>query len=233
MVSLAERRFVLQQHMPLASYVAMLQGYMIEDELEFAESEAEKREIMNIYDAISYREKEVVDKITEKIFYHLEDNILLYPLLISSCLHNFFVYQGFTSFYAVAHVRKTIIGTTKTDYAPVQATRQALLDVTASNNYDEAYVLDTMSVKDMVQHLFWIARCDASAPEYIFLYPKDAYYFISICKYGNIHFYISGGNKSVLSSELKSFGLQEWQGREYERFSNSGGIEGRFTNPEE
>ena len=104
MVSFINRKEVLK-YQPLASYLAMLQADMIDDELDFAESEQAKQEIRKRYDAINYHQPGNVPTIEERIFYHPEEALLTYPpvIVIQPAERSYFMHlckYGNLHFYA-------------------------------------------------------------------------------------------------------------------------------------
>lgn len=232
MIKLVGRKQALH-YAPLFDFAAMIQSHQIEGEFEFISTDQEAKKIRSIYDLSSHHKEEAANNLITKVFHHPEDNILLYPSMLSNSLTSFFEMEGVNSLFFFPHLRMSIIGEEDNNTVALRKARQLLLRVTNDRNYKEAYQADQASFDEVIQALFWITRLDATIPEFIFMYPEGADYFISFCKYGNLHFYISPeSDKSALLNSLKKSGLQEWRGKEYERFSDSGAIEGRFTVPE-
>ena len=115
----------------------------------------------------------------------------------------------------------------------MQNSQHIFTEVASSRNYNEAYIVDKASFEEVIQALFWITRYDATIPELILICPKNADYSFNFCKYGNIHFYIRKEKESKVARELQQYGLEEWIGPEFDRFSDFNAIRGRFTIPEE
>lgn len=229
MTRLVERAQVLQ-HRVLASYVAMIQADLLKEELEFVESETEKEEIIALYDAVDYQQPDIANAIKEEVFYHIEDDLSLYPTLLGNALYHFFIQEEIERFYIIPYTKSGIISTIDSNYAPFHLAQQSLQEMIGSRSDNKAYEVDTVSAKNIVQSLFWISRCDGSIPK-IFLQPDSRNYFINICKYGNLHLYVCNEDEAVVSNTLLNVGLRKWVGQEYDRFSNSTTIEGRFTIP--
>ena len=227
MVSFINRKEVLK-YQPLASYLAMLQADMIDDELDFAESEQAKQEIRKRYDAINYHQPGNVPTIEERIFYHPEEALLTYPPVIGTALQNVLSYEEVDKFYMLPHVKGSIITRLNDGYPPLRKARQTLKQQ-SNEGYDEAYEVSLESTKEAIQSLFWISRCDASVP-HIVIQPAERSYFMHLCKYGNLHFYASPESKDAIPLKaLRAAGFREWNGQEFERFDDSGTIAERVT----
>ncbi len=226
-----ERHKITKYHL-LTSYIAMLQSNMVSEELEFAESQAEVESIRAVYDMVDQYQPCTISDINEKVFYHPEDTLSLYPLLFSNSITTFLGDNQIGSFLLISHTKLSFIGTIETDITQLQHARQLFFSITADKSYDQAYKVGYSSFIDVIQALFWIVRYDATIP-YIFIQPHQTNYFLSICKYGNLHVYSSPKDTQSIESSLSTCGLLSWHGNEVDRFSNTEMIEGRFTSPEE
>jgi hypothetical protein len=82
------------------------------------------------------------------------------------------------------------------------------------------------SLPEFIEIMFWITRCNAGAPEYIFLFDEKEQIQINICKYGNVH--LTEYNKEqITESKLKTLGWTIIEGREFDNFSDDEKITGR------
>ncbi len=219
------------RHHPLVSHLGMLQSHVVDEELEFAESQIEEAKIKAIYDMTDQYQSHTATNIDENVFYHPEDTLLLYPSLLGNSVATFLESNDIHSFLLTSHTRLSFIGTIETDFLQLKQARQLFLNATDDIGYNEAYSVDQASFTEVIQALFWIIRCDATIP-YVLIQPDQSAYFFSICKYGNLHVYTPQESKSSLLNDLTACGLLNWRGNEYERFSSSGAIEERFTSPE-
>lgn len=232
MIRLASREQVLQNKL-LADYVATLQAHQINDELEFAFSKKKKNEIRNVYDVADQYKEGSTDNLKEVVLYHLEDDLFIYPTLLSNALCCFFQNNNVDSFFVLPHLKLSLVSTEDNGISHLRNAQQLFFKATNNRSYNEAYAVNSKSFNEVIQALFWMIRYDATIPQFIFICSKDTNYFMSICKYGNLHFYVVEEEKLKMLSELHNAGLQEWRGQEFDRLSNSSTIEGRFTTSEE
>lgn len=72
------------------------------------------------------------------------------------------------------------------DYPPVKDALNYLKKYIDAD-FNGGFVLDEKTVYKFIPHLFWLTRCNASLPYFYIAFPK-AKTFISICKYGVLHF---------------------------------------------
>ncbi len=230
MINPVDRKQALQYALP-AHFVAMVQRHQIGHALDFISSHEEETKIRNVYDMAAQWEENAND-VEERVFFHPEDDLMLYPTLLSNALSLFFAGMSVDSFFVLPHLKLSIVGIEDQDILPLQRAQQILLNATHDRHYDEAYKVDSVSFEEIIQALFWIVRYDATVPEYILIFPESADYFITLCKYGNLHFHIGKESEPGIFDLLKKVGLKAWNGQEFDRFSDSYAIEGRFTNPE-
>ena len=210
------------KYKPLASYIATIQAHQVNDVLEFAETEEEKRDISKVYDAVHHQSLSFISNLKERIVYHPEDDLSLYPFLLSHALCRFFENEHIRTFYVMPHIKRSLVGLEGD--ASLWLSQQWLMSIAGNRDYNEAYAVNQSSFEEMIQALFWIVRCDASISEYVFLQPDRTNYFMSLCKYGNLHFHLFRENELTLLNKLRYCGLIEWQGKEFDRFNNSNAI---------
>lgn len=86
--------------------------------------------------------------------------------------------------------------------------------------------IDAESLPDLLEILFWTARCDPGVPEYIFLFDKDGQIRINLCKYGNLHL-TEFNQEQLTTGNLTTLGWDIIEGPEVDPFTDGGQIEGR------
>ncbi|MEB2777665.1 hypothetical protein SYJ56_20285 [Algoriphagus sp. D3-2-R+10] len=80
---------------------------------------------------------------------------------------------------------------------------------------------------DLIEVFFWTVRCDPNTAKYILFFDTDEQLKFNICKYGNLH--LTEFKQEKLTQEvLESLGWTVITGREYDQFTEDGGIEGRM-----
>jgi hypothetical protein len=106
----------------------------------------------------------------------------------------------------------TIILDTKCDwfsqnnnYKPVRKSLKELREIVGKKNYYGAFEVDFKHLKQMIEIVFWLGRCNASLP-YIHLICEKQRVSFMICKYGNLHVdtYSKEIDKSIEESYLES-----------------------------
>lgn len=115
------------------------------------------------------------------------------------------------------------------DYMPVKYALNELEQITETDEYNGAFLVDLNSIEDFTKIVFWLNRCNASLPDIIFI-SEDKCFSGNICKYGNIHidFYSNEVRNQILERAVK-LGF-EIVNQELEMFSKNGAIEGRQIN---
>ena len=74
----------------------------------------------------------------------------------------------------------------KNNYKPVHKALKELREIVRKKNYYGAFDVDFKYLKQMIEIVFWLGRCNASLP-YIHLICEKQKVSFMICKYGNLH----------------------------------------------
>jgi hypothetical protein len=131
-----------------------------------------------------------------------------------------------THFIIIAHLRLDFFANSNNEFEPLMNAYQKLENIVGGSAYKEAFEIDMSSLPEFIEIMFWITRCNAGAPEYIFLFDEEEQIQINICKYGNVH--LTEYNKEqITESKLKALGWTIIQEREFDNFSDDGKITGR------
>lgn len=114
------------------------------------------------------------------------------------------------------------------DFPSVRKAEDRLLHFGFTKTDTNGFVADTEGLSAILGNLFWIARCNASAPG-ILISPRASATVAMLCKYGNFHVdFYKMEEKARFESELPQSGLKvEKDGICHERFSEEGAISGR------
>lgn len=115
------------------------------------------------------------------------------------------------------------------DFPPVRQAEDRLLHLGFTKTDANGFVADTEGLSAILGNLFWIARCNASAP-YILISPGESATVATLCKYGNFHVdFYRMEERARFESKLPQSGLEiEMDGICRERFSDDGAISGRM-----
>ena len=88
------------------------------------------------------------------------------------------------------------------DYQPVEKALDYLkgkIDI----DFNGGFLFREESLLEFIPHLFWLTRCNASLPYFYMSFPK-AKTFISICKYGVLHFECYDQNEKIKILQILS-----------------------------
>lgn len=225
MVKLIERQEALLNP-NLRREVSTLQNDFYTDWIGSAETDEQRQAVEEQFDARAPQERSPDS--TTTIFYHPSVNLEEYPQKLATSLKTALQSLGTANVYCVAHVRVPLFGNLDNAYAPLKKAYRGLKTITKSMEYREGFRVDLDSLEEFIPILFWIARCDASAPEYMLINPENDLFVGFLCKYGNLHITFQDSQLAKeVTKELVKAGLAEWQENEYDRFSKDSGIKGR------
>jgi len=113
-------------------------------------------------------------------------------------------------------------------YPPVKLAEKKLNDMGLEHDFSGGIILESTSIQEFFSPIFWIVRCNASAP-YINFCAEGSKTVGVLCKYGNVHFepYCEREKKQLLAA-MGDTGFEESEdGCCYERFSEDSAMEGR------
>jgi hypothetical protein len=112
------------------------------------------------------------------------------------------------------------------NYKPVKKALDHLKSIGITNDFTGGIKANETDLKELMKHLFWIFRCNASLP-YCFFSGIDKDFVGSICKYGNIHFHFYS-DAEMIETKNKALGLGMIEIENcFENFSETGAIKGR------
>lgn len=114
------------------------------------------------------------------------------------------------------------------DYPPVERATAALIDLGLASDFMGGMVLQPSSAASVFNPLFWIVRCNASAP-YIAFAAAGSAVVGTLCDYGNIHFdTYKATEKAQLEDALGDVGFNiPPDGVCDEKFSDESAVDGR------
>ena len=162
------------------------------------ECEAEKITNLKMYDALRLEIKPVEQFYTLISFDYTD--IKTFTNVLTERLSSLLLSLKATDLYIISHLKFDIFGTLNNNYPPL---KKALLKTAAllpNLKYNEALRVDLQDLPLFIETFFWIGRCDATAPEYIYFADVKDRFAFSICKYGYIHFIEF--EKEILDDEI-------------------------------
>ena len=112
------------------------------------------------------------------------------------------------------------------DYKPVKKALDYLKSIGVTDDFTGGIIANGTELQELMKHLFWIFRCNASLP-YCFFSGIEKEFVGSICQYGNVHFHFYAETEMIRTNhETLGLGMVEIE-QCYENFSDTGAIEGR------
>jgi hypothetical protein len=112
------------------------------------------------------------------------------------------------------------------DYKPVKKALDYLKSIGVTDDFAGRFKANGADLEELMKHLFWIFRCNASLP-YCFFSGIDKDFVGSICKYGNIHFHFYS-DAEMIETKNKALGLGMIEIEQcFENFSETSTIKGR------
>lgn len=149
-----------------------------------------------------------------------------YTTVLSNKLKELFQAIHADEVYILSHLKLDLFGNRDNQFRPLAKAYEKLEDITGQTSYKEAFLINISQLREFIDVLFWLTRCDPCVPEYILLFDKNEKVELFICKYGNIHL-TEIGNHQLINERLTALGWQVIEGQEFDRFSDDGAIEGR------
>ncbi|HNP43417.1 MAG TPA: hypothetical protein PKM63_03980 [Panacibacter sp.] len=225
MITLVSRETVFAQHKNIATEISEMQkAFYDEDYLALCDNEQERKAYLDLFDIkdLSFPKINTSYKVTAID----HDELKTYTKTLADRLKKLFLATGIESFFVMAHLNTAFIGNTDNKYPPLQKAFKKFQNITGDINYNEVISIDMDDLGDLVDIAFWIARCDASAPEYTFFHDAADRLSFNICKHGNIH--LLEYEKEILPHDLlQQFGWLVMDNRCYDKFTTDGRIKGR------
>ncbi len=228
MIQFITRKKVFETNATVAFEISTLQKAMFEDDIDLFENEQNKSAYEDLFDC--------KDLITEKVerfykvlsFDHAE--IKTFTKIISEKLVLLLTAVEIKKLIVVAHLKQNLFGANlQHKYPPVKKAFNNLEKITQSRNYKEAFKIDIEDLTAFIEIFFWIERCDASVPEYVFFFDEANRFAFNLCKDGNVHT-IEFDREILSDSLLKEKQWYTIDGRCFDNFSKDGKIKGRITN---
>ncbi len=225
MTRLIDRATVFAQYQTIADEISEMQKTFYDDDYRaLCETEAEYREYQDLFDLrhLSLPKNNKIYKVIA--FDHSE--LKTYTSSLADKLGKLFIATGIKNFIVATHLKMPFVGNIQNKYPQLQKAFRKLESITGNINYHDAIEADLDSLFDLVDIAFWIGRCDAAGPEYIFFHDTADRISFNICKHGNVH--LLEYEKETLPGELlQLYGWQVMDDQCYEKFTADGKIKGR------
>jgi len=224
MISKVARLEVLGNNNNIADLISDLQKVM-RDELtsEDFETEADEISYLKMFDAYDLVVNPVEKFYTVISFNHFDINTFTSELLVK--INSLLSLLNTKELYIISHWKHNLFGSLKNNYPPLKKALSQTKAIIGSLNYNEAFKVSLEDLPSFIETLFWIERCDPSAPEYIYFADLNDRFAFHFCKHGNIH--LTEFENQIINNEVLSSFNMYFVNDCWEQFSNKPGIEGR------
>jgi hypothetical protein len=225
MTTLTTRKEILETKKLIGSTITRMQIiFFDETDLQFYKDDNEEHLYMERFDHLS---NEIIEyKTYNKLISLNHFNIDTFCVKLTEKLIELFKTINSTEFFIISHLKLDFFGNRDNKFKPLKKAYKNFEKIVGDKTYKEAFSFNIDSLADFIEILFWITRCDASGPEYIFLFDKGEKIQIHLCKYGNIHL-TEFNQENLTTKKLKELGWTIIEGEEYDNFSDDGKIQGK------
>jgi hypothetical protein len=217
-MKLIERSQIFKQQKHISSLIKGFQESLFDEEFDKVDDE--------MFDAISLKIEKVKNTGFSIMLNHSDINS--YPKELAKKLKELLTYLKTEKLTLISHLKLDFYGNLEHDYEKVINAYSKLSKITNSKTYKEAIESEIEEINNLVEILFWLERCDASIPEYVFWTDTKDRFCFYFCKYGNIHFVDFTNGNLISETELENFGFIV--NEDYDQFSENGIIENRQIN---
>lgn len=225
MTTLTTRKSIIEEKKVIGSVLTKIQKtFFDEADLQFYKDDNEEHLYWELFDCINNK---IINYNTHtKIFGLKHPDIDTFVTKLTEKLTELFQKFNLTDFIVLSHLKINFFGNRDNNFKPLKDAYSKLEKIIKGKAYKEAIVFDISELANIIEILFWTARCDPSTAEYIFLFDTEERVQIHLCKYGNIHL-TELKNEQITNKLLTSLGWTIIDGQEFDNFVLEGKIEGR------
>lgn len=180
MIILAERKELLKNKTIIKSELNKIQkAFYDEDNLiEYKESNEEKLYL----EAFDFLNSETINYETYHKVIGVEcSDIKCFTEVLSSKLIDLFRFMNIKKLFLISHLKLDFFGNRENDFQPLINSYNLLENIVEQKTYQEAFCFDLEDLPNFIEILFWISRCDPSAPEYIFIFDESENLQMNLC----------------------------------------------------
>jgi hypothetical protein len=217
-MKLIERNQIFEQQKNISSLIKGFQKSFFDEDFDKVDDE--------MFDAILLETQKKKNSEFSLMLNHLDINS--YPKVLAEKLKELLAFLKTEKLTLISHLKLDFYGNLDHDYEKVINAYSKLSKITNSKTYKEALESEIEEINNLVEIFFWLERCDASIPEYVFWNDSKDRFCFYFCKYGNIHFIDFTNGNLITETELENFGFIV--NEDYDQFSENGIIENRQIN---
>lgn len=217
-MELIDRNQIFRKLKNIPSLIKEIQQSFLDEEFENIDDE--------MFDAISLENEKVKYSSFSIMLNHSDINSYAKELAVK--LIDLLKFLKTEKLILISHLKLDFFGNLEHDYLKVINAYSELLKITNSKTYKEAIETIILEIESLVEIFFWLERCDANIPEYVFWADSNERFCFYFCKYGNIHFVDFTNGNLISEKDLEK--LNFIVNQDYDQFSDNGIIENRKIN---
>ncbi|MEJ2905181.1 hypothetical protein WAE58_22235 [Pedobacter panaciterrae] len=225
MIELITRKLVFDTYKIITSKIVEIQKSMLDDDPLFEDGDDGKW-YMEMHDAIDIPPHDIRSYYSIISFDHTD--ITTFTIALSEKLTSLLIKLNVSDLIVISDLKLSFVGNSDNKYPPFQKATQKFNAITKDLEYDEAFKISLIDLPTFIEIIFWIERCDARAPEFIYFCDADEKIAFYLCKSGSIHI-IEYANKILSDDLIESLEMHLINGYCEEKFSSSSKIEGRIS----
>lgn len=223
MIEHITRQFVFDNYKAITSVIVDIQKAMFDSDPLF-EAGDDGKWYTEMHDAINIPVNDINKYYSVVSFDH--SDIDTFTIALSEKLYKLLTKLNVSELIIIAHMKQSFIGNPSNKYLPFQKAIKKFKDITKDLEYEEAFKINLIDLPILIEIAFWIERCDARGPEFIYFSDANETIAFYLCKSGGIHI-IEYGKEIVFGELIESLDMQFVNGHCEEKFSEGSKIEGR------
>jgi len=223
MIELISRQSVFDNYKTLTSEIVEIQKSMFDSDPLF-EDDDDGKWYAEMHDAINIPHHDIKKYYSIVSFDHT--NINTFTIALTEKLQALLIKLNVRDLIVIAHLKLSFVGNPNNTYLPFQKAINKFKEITKDLEYEEAFKINLIDLPTFIEIIFWIERCDARSPEFIYFSDANESISFYLCKHGGIH--IIEYAKEIISDELiKSLNMYFVNDHCEEKFSLNSKIDGR------
>lgn len=225
MIEFITRQSIFDNYKVITSEITEIQKVMFDEDPLFADGDDGKWYI-EMNDAINIQSHSIKKYYRVVSFDH--SDIDTFTTVLSEKLSHLLTKLNVSDLIVIADLKLSFVGNPDNNYPPFQKAIKKFEDITKNLNlkYDEAFKISLIDLPTFIEIIFWLERCDARAPQFIYFSDVNEKVAFYLCKHGGIHV-IQYGEKIITDELIESLDMYFVEGYCEENFSSSSKIEGR------
>lgn len=226
MIEYITRQFIFDNYKVITSEIVKIQKAMFDDDPLFEDGDDGKW-YAEMHDAINIPPHDIKRHYSIISFDHSDINTFTAEL--SAKLTKLLIKLNVNELIVIACTKLNFVGNPNNKYPPFRKAITKFKEITKDLEYAEAFKISLIDLPTLIDIMFWLERCDARAPEFIYFADAKEKIAFYLCKHGGVHA-IQYGKKIVSDELIESLDMHFVNDYCEEKFSSSSKIDGRMSN---